>query len=199
MVSFFKEIFYQKETRVNDKKLLNQFYIFEKISHDKNLCSILSPKQYSLTHDDLTVENILISNERDFIFLDPRGIADTQKYRDYIYDLAKLTCTLQAFTTIKYNKHKIMINNKYEYELNINTNEQNIYAVWNERVYCFLKSNINLYMDDSEWYNRLLFTEACHYLADVPCRIYNGDSFEVVLGIYLQGLLCLNNAYKRIV
>ena len=43
-----------------------------------------------------------------------------------------------------------------------------------------------------------MFSEGCHYLADIACRMYNGDSYEKLLALYARGIEMLNRFYKEI-
>lgn len=92
-----------EEITINQKRLLNWKPLFDLIENQTDLIQKMSPHYYSLTHDDLTIENILLDRENmnNFVLIDPRGIQDTGKYRDYIYDWGKLICTLNGFVPIK--------------------------------------------------------------------------------------------------
>lgn len=185
------------EVIVNGKKLHGYNVIMNKIVSNPRLLQHISPIVSSLTHDDLTIENVIVG-ENKYIIIDPRGIADTGEYRDYIYDIAKFTLTLSGFTTIKYNmfnvdQHKNVITYK------LNENLQNKYDMYYSYVLEVSKTLIEkFFAEDIYWKERLLFSEGCHYLADIACRMYNGDEFEKLIALYARGLEVLNSFYEKV-
>lgn len=189
-----KQILEQEYVVINGKQYENYNLIFEKILNRPKMQQRLSPIYSSLTHDDFTIENVLISqvDETDFIIIDPRGTKDTGNYRDYIYDLAKFTCTLNGFTTIKYDEFELSQTGD-GYKLVNDSPSQQIYDTYYESVFpMFGKQIMKYYKEDEDWLIRLKFTQSCHYLADIPCRLFNGDSIEKAIAIYLKGLVLLN-------
>ncbi len=191
--------YYTKEFVMNGTKLLSVKKIFERITSDKEMMKILSPEFVCRTHDDLTIENILVQ-KMNFIVLDPRGNSDTNNYRDYIYDLTKFSCTLGGFTNLKYGEFSLYERGKDDYVLDINLNK---FSYYYQYIINDFKERIKKMEDHCDAMLRFFFTEACHYLADVPCRLDNQDNSQVVFAIYLKGLYDLNkfiesfNCYKN--
>ena len=97
-----------KTVSINGIELYNYNYILQNVLNSQVYLKKISPIVATLTHDDLTIENLIVGNGQ-YVLVDPRGVLDTGYYRDYIYDIAKFTCTLSGFTAIKYGNFETTI------------------------------------------------------------------------------------------
>ena len=191
----FEKLIHQKTIIVNGRELYNYGYIMQKIRNDSSLMKKISPPIASLTHDDLTIENVMVGGDN-YILIDPRGTSDTGHYRDYIYDIAKFTNTLSGFTTVKYDQFVAwQEDNSITYKLNETVQKK--YDAYYDYVFDCVKEFVERqFPEDIYWRERLIFSEACHYLADIACRMYNGDKYEKLIALYARGLESINSFWN---
>lgn len=182
---------------INGTEYFNYDYILQSILNNPEYLNKVSPIVTSLTHDDLTIENVIVGDGK-YILVDPRGISDTGYYRDYIYDIAKFTCTLSGFTSVKYEKFRAY-RDKNTIIYGLSDEVQRKYDKYYDYVIesCGYYS-VKYFPKDAYWRERLMFSEGCHYLADIACRMYNGDSYEKLIALYARGIEMLNRFYKEI-
>lgn len=193
----FENLCHYKTVIINDREYYNYDFLLQSILDNPAYLQKISPVVASLTHDDLTIENVIVGNDQ-YILVDPRGVSDTGLYRDYVYDIAKFTCTLSGFTSVKYGNFKADIEeNCITYVLSDNVQKKYDkyydYVVDCSKYYCE-----KYFPEDKYWRERLMFSEGCHYLADIACRMYNGDSYEKLIALYARGIEVLNELYNEI-
>lgn len=193
----FERLCKYEKISINNSELYNYEYILQRVEENPVFLRKVSPVFASLTHDDLTIENVMVG-EGKYIIIDPRGLSDTGYYRDYIYDIAKFTSTLSGFTTVKYGQFEVkQKENNITYILNDTVQKE--YDKYYNYVIEYSKYYSQKYFpNDIYWKERLLFSEGCHYLSDIACRIYNGDEYEKLVAIYARGIEILNCFYKQI-
>lgn len=193
----FKELNQYDTFIINGKEVMNYSSVFDKIQNNKDGLKCICPIFSSLTHDDFTIENVIFYSDG-YKLIDPRGVSDTGVYRDYIYDIAKFTLTLGGFTVIKYDMFRVDYHKDNVIVYSIDNSVQKKYDIYYSYVYRICQEFVDDYFpEDSFWVQRLLFTEGCHYLADIACRLYNGDNFDKLIALYAKGLEVLNEFYIK--
>ena len=195
--SSFEEICWYKTVSINGIEYYNYDFILQSVLNNPVYLKKISPIVATLTHDDLTIENVIVGNGQ-YVLVDPRGVSDTGYYRDYIYDIAKFTCTLSGFTSIKYGKFEASIeNNSITYKLS-NKVQKKYDKYYDYIVDCSKYYSEKYFPEDKYWRERLMFSEGCHYLADIACRMYNGDSYGKLIALYARGIEVLNLFFNKI-
>lgn len=149
--------FEHKELIINNVLNKNPFHPenYEKFINDLNS---IKCKKYNIIHGDPTFSNILIKNNLEIVFIDPRGsFGDTKIYGDRDYDLAKLFYSLNGnYDSINLKKYNInYVNNIVDYNL---TNSgwsnltDNFYKLSN------IDKNKNLLLNSSIWFSLCGYT-----------------------------------------
>jgi hypothetical protein len=89
---------YNSINSVNNVEIKSIFYYCEKIQN-KLLDYLKNRSQYNLIHGDVHLGNILIDNNEEIYFIDPRGyFGDSKLFGLYEYDYAKLLFGLSGYS-----------------------------------------------------------------------------------------------------
>ncbi|AMW99779.1 hypothetical protein [Rummeliibacillus stabekisii] len=194
--------------------LNDEFYppIFDYINFIEKDNSLLNKLQILNTtdsHHDLIPGNILVkidenykSRITDFKLIDPRGVGETgSDNRHYTYDIGKLLLgadTLDIFRIFngkcadKLYQYECVENNRmvdeYKLEFDINSPIVKKYDNTTEFIWEYLMSHPRLNEYDIL---RFLFSQACMYHPDVPCRIIDEKDEEIAICMYLRGSMML--------
>lgn len=185
------DLIHAKNIMINGKVHENYSVIFKKIL--SRYSDIVLTDFHSLIHQDLTVENVLVNrNSNKYKIIDPRGPSNA--FGDYVYDLAKFSYSLNGFTLIKYGNYKLKEVDKLSYVFGFDEKFKSKYMKQCKKYYVFLDKCVPTYIDsDPFWKYRLLFTEACHYLSNVPCLLIKEGGFHRALALYIHGISLLND------
>lgn len=185
-----EKLFDSKKIVVNGNSYSNWDYVCRKaMNHYKGL---LSTSFSCSIHGDLSIENILV-NQNDIKIIDPRGPGNISGYGDYVYDLAKFSYTLGEFSFIKYNEFILSEESDGNYILHFPEEDQTVFNHYRREFNTVLDIIVpEFFENDIYWRYRMLFTEACHYLSNVPCFLNNGWDIDQAKALYIQGILLLN-------
>lgn len=186
--------------------------IFEYINFIENDNSLINRLQIEYTtdsHHDLIPGNILVkidenykSRITDFRLIDPRGEGETGgENRHYTYDIGKLLLgadTLDIFRIFngkisdKLYRYECIENNGIvdEFKLEFDTNSPIVekYNSTTEFIWEYLKNKAVINESDIL---RFLFSQACMYHPDVPCRIIDESDEEMAICMYLRGTMLI--------
>lgn len=163
------------------------------------------------SHQDLIPSNIIVDisdfDEKinNYKLIDPRGEGDTGvNNRHFTYDIGKLLFGYSGFELLRgVSKKKNYIleqnknNNIYSFKFNIDSNVcTEKFENARTAVLKLLETNKYNYFDSIDLVNtykeKILLAEAYCYFADLPCRMINGDSEEILLCFYIKGMQCLS-------
>lgn len=164
-----------KTIRINGKDCPNIFFYRDKI---ENLISHYKPNSFCLLHGDNTFCNILLDNQLDPVFIDPRGyFGYTELYGDEAYDWVKLYYSIVG----NYDQF-----NRKRFSLEIMPDHVN------------LQIESNHWEDMEESFFSLLeghvVREQIHLLHAITwlsLTTYAWEDYDSICGAFYKGLLCL--------
>lgn len=196
--SNFQSLIDSNRVIINGKSYMNYKEGLEKLK--QNFPEIFINNITMLIHKDLAIENILVSEDLSaFKLIDPRGPGNKNDFADYIYDLAKYSYSLNGFTAIKDDEFKLVEVNRSHFSFQLNKDFQVKFDKAYKNSVLVLKNKIPDYFNaDKYWMERLCLTEACNFLATVPCFLYKSADIKKGTALYLQGIILLNNLYEKI-
>ncbi|EKS7870100.1 hypothetical protein QCQ72_005092 [Bacillus cereus] len=194
----FQDLIDSNRIIINDKSYMNYKEVLEKL--EQKFPEIFTNNITMLIHKDLAIENILVSEDLStFKLIDPRGPGNKKDFADYTYDLAKYSYSLNGFTAIKDNEFELVEINHSHFSFQFNRNFQIKFDKAYKDSILVLENKILSYFDiDKYWMERLYLTEACNFLATVPCFLYKSVDSHKGTALYLQGIILLNNLYEKI-
>jgi thiamine kinase-like enzyme len=183
---------------INGKRYKNALPLLQEISANKRLMEMLSPPRFLFTHGDFHFDNIFVTEDGSFKFIDPRG--DFQG--DPIYDLAKIAHTLEA-------KYDILNHDLEQTRLTVQDGQIEITVQYPEttnawKIYDELERLMpeilqKAYVDtglankDPFWKERLLFSLA-KIMTNLPIYHLKHDGKEErALALYAEGVKILND------
>lgn len=175
-------------------------------SHMEALKNIRPHASYR-THHDLIPENILIQRGShcvaDFKMIDPRGESETGiGNRHFIYDMGKMLFGLDCYGLFRRAYHeeqfkafRFVRNASFCYELMYNKRDKTVQKLINAQ-----KTFVNTYYSccqKTEEGNensllQLMFSAACMYIPDIPCRMIDENMEELCIAFYARGCMFLH-------
>lgn len=174
-----------KNLRINDKKYLNLLEIVNMIAKNENAMRSLSTYSETTIHGDLTIDNLLVSDENDFLIIDPNNenlVSNTS------VDLGKIYQSLHSGYEFLIQQNSCVVkDNCINFEDNKSYKYDSIYKLLN------LKLKKDMPKDE---YNSIFFHEAVHY-----CRMltYRANIDPATLPIYYaKAVILFNEYYKKL-
>ena len=197
--NIFREIIDKKTLKINGKEFSNIKPLISSLKSEKDLLDALNPTRLSLLHGDLHFDNVLIDKENPekFILIDPRGkMYGGGVGGDYTYDLGKVYhCLNGLYDFIHENKFDLSINNDLD-DLNANFKiQRSVELDQYKGVLSGLPTLFNKYdllKEDKNWKIRASFSEVAHFCSMAPFHIKGAGDEKIALGIYLRGVMLLN-------
>lgn len=145
---------------INGKEYTNFFSIIEKINNNAKAIYDLSQFSDGPIHGDLTIDNIIVSPDEDFIILDPNN---ENLISDPAVDLGKLYQSLHS-------GYEFLCGIK---DVDIQQNSLAFEEVFSNKyglLFNYFKSELKNHTDDST-YRSILFHEAIHYCRMLTYRV----------------------------
>lgn len=166
-----------KYITINNKKCLNVFYCKEKIDEIMNYF----PDKFCLIHGDCTFSNMMLKNDKEPMFIDPRGyFGFTELYGDENYDWAKLYYSLFTnYDQFNLKKFDLCINED-SIDLDI---ESNGWEELNDDFFRLLDSRIDR--------KQMFLMQAIIWLS---LTTYAWEDYDSICGAFYNGILYLQEA-----
>lgn len=166
----------QRNIIVNGKKCPNIYFYYEKL---EELCKSLVPKQFSCIHGDCTFSNIMMRENKQIVFIDPRGyFGFNELIGDPDYDWAKLYYSIVG-NYDQFNLKRFRLTIKNEIILQIQSNQ------WEDVANTYLE----LISDEvSEKKLKLL-----HAIIWLSLTTYAWEDYDSICGAFYNGIYYLSD------
>ncbi|WP_406119538.1 phosphotransferase [Streptomyces sp. NBC_00989] len=205
------------ELRVNGRRVPSVRELLRRVASRPDVLAAIEPARlYYPVHGDLNLGNLIIRTEEGpgsgvdpipgprFTVLDPRGI---EEYWDPVYDAAKALFSLTLFDAAIGGGFEISQDSSLSHEIRLRRPlpAYGSAAVDLPAMLMTVEFFRELSRSDPLWPRRLLYTHTFHVLSEAACRLsdrtdreFPGASGwaarrELALGLYLSGLLLLDN------
>lgn len=180
--------------------LQNDSDVFEKLKISGTFCS----------HHDLIPENIMIKKGDDsiseFKMIDPRGDSETGKEnRHFIYDMGKMLFGLDCYGLFRRGYHlgefqdfNFTQISDCGFLLSFNSESKSVkHLIIAQNI--FMREFEKIYEKSEECNGdgrlQLLFSFACMYIPDVPCRMIDEKNEELSLIFYARGCMIMHKLF----
>lgn len=162
---------------INGRECRNIFYYKKEL--EKKLLKY-NPEEFNFIHGDCTFSNLMLKNDKEPIFIDPRGYFGYEKlYGDITYDWAKL------YYSIKGNYDQFNLKN---FELNIEEEKKEVN----------LNIKSNNWEDIEEYFFKLVsknvdikYIKLFHAIIWLSLTTYAWEDYDSICGAFYNGLFYL--------
>lgn len=183
--------------------LQNDQKIMERLKINGTFCS----------HHDLIPENILIrrghNRVSEFKIIDPRGDRETGKgNRHFIYDMGKMMFGLDCYGLFRRGYH---LGEFHDFDfsqisdrtflLSFNSRSVSVkHLIMAQNIFLreFRKMYENSAESGSDGRLQLLFSFACMYIPDIPCRMIDEENEKLALIFYARGCMVMHKLFLYI-
>lgn len=191
---------------LNGRDVPSLLTLINYIKKDRAAMERLTIKDVFESHHDLIASNILVDfckdslRLKDFKLIDCRGENEIGKsYRHWFYDLCKAKFFVSGYDLIRRDyfsqeiqkkSHKIHIN--FDFEPDSETVSR--YQELNQSFFEIVETSdqtLRLVLSDPYWKEKICFGEGFMFIADIPPRIVDEGSQEMVIAFYVYGIQLL--------
>lgn len=177
---------------INNIKYKNLPHLLDVISADKGLLKKVQPKELSLTHGDLHLQNILINIEKeDFLLADPRG---GKEGADIFYDLGKIWHSLNGLYDFLHTDQFTITksNNSFTFDLHNNYAKREY-----SRLKEILPEILNEFIDFESDLIKIEFNEAMHFSSVMMFHLGKDSTHSRSEAMYLTAVILLNKFVQK--
>lgn len=169
---------------INGKSYMNILGIIEKIKNNQKAMKDLADYKESPIHGDLSIDNLIVSGDRDFLVLDPNN---ENQVSSPVVDYAKLYQSLHSGYEFLIQLERCEVKgNKVNFEESKSQKYAEIFAMVDKKLRKDLK--------DKE-YRSIIFHEAVHYCRMLTYRAHlNPDTLPV---FYCTAIKLFNEFYEN--
>lgn len=198
---------------VNGIYYASAYKYMDYLKSHKEYYNYIQPNNTYRSHHDLISENILIKRGKnsisDFKMIDPRGESETGKEnRHFIYDMGKMLFGLDCYGLFRKAYHENNFENfKFEnisdrnYKLTYNVDSfivNNLMYLQEIFLDYFYKYYTKLVSENENIELQLMFSAACMYIPDIPCRMIDEKIEELCIIFYARGSMFLHELMLKI-